>query len=166
MLMNPDAMTMRLAEEVIASGGLGYTEQQAREIPAIIAAKNRYFWCIDHQLTDMMEDVFTPTGFRAFWQGRPGFTDPKAQAAQNTQNCGVDMVPQHFGYNHIVQFLDDGKARLLTKLHDFHTYKDDGSEYSGYGFYVDDLMKCADGRWRIETLRLTYRRIDGNLRSK
>lgn len=166
MILRPDDMTVELAREVILQGGLAYTDEQVREIPAIIAAKNRYFWCIDHHLTDMMEDVFTPTDFQAFWQGRPGHTDPGAQAAQNAESCGTDMVPQHFGYNHMVQFLEDGTARLLTKLHDFHTYIDDGSEYSGYGYYVDDLVKCSDGRWRIKTLRLTYHRIDGQLRNK
>ena len=165
MLMQADAATMALAEEVIATGGLGYTPAQVMEIPAIIGAKNRYFWCIDHRLTHMMEDVFTPDGFRAFWQGRLGYTDPKLQAAQNSNSCGADMLPQHFGWNHMVQFLGEGRARLLTKLHDFHTYRDDGSEYRGYGFYVDDLVKCPDGRWRIETLRLSYHRVDGKIRN-
>lgn len=163
MLIEADATAMALAREVIAAGGLGYTPEQLSEIPAIIAAKNRYFWCIDHHLTDMMEDVFTAEGFRAYWQGRAGHTDPKAQAAQNARTCNDTMVPQHYGYNHMIRFLPDGRARLLTKLHDFHTYKDDGSEYAGYGFYVDDLVKCDDGRWRIEVLRLTYHRIDGQL---
>ena len=166
MLINPDAKTLELARQVIDSGGYGYTPQQAADIPAIIAAKNRYFWCIDHRLFDMMPDVFTETGFQSYWQGRPGYTDPQLQAAQNAATCGPDMVPQHFGYNHMVQFLPDGTARLLTRLHDLHTYRDDGSQYSGYGFYVDDLVKCSDGRWRIQTLRLSYYRTEGTLRNK
>ena len=45
-----------------------------------------------------------------------------------------------------------------------HTYKDNGDTYSGYGLYVDDLVKCDDDRWRIKTLRLTYRVLEGQLR--
>ena len=44
------------------------------------------------------------------------------------------------------------------------SYKDNGQTYSGYGLYVDDLVKCDDDRWRIQTLRLTYRLLDGKLR--
>ena len=32
---------------------------QLAEIPAILAAKSRYFWCIDNQEFDMMPDVFS-----------------------------------------------------------------------------------------------------------
>ena len=132
--------------------------------PAILAAKNRYFWCIDNQEFDLMPDVFTETGFRTFWSGRPGFRDRDAQVAQNRSTCGDDMVPMHFGYNQIVHFTGPRSAQLLTKMHDYHTYKDNGQTYSGYGLYVDDLVKCDDDRWRIQTLRLTYRLLDGKLR--
>ena len=54
---------------------------------------------------------------------------------------------------------------LLTRMHDYHTYKDNGDTYSGYGLYVDDLVKCDDDRWRIKTLRLTYRVLEGQLRN-
>ncbi|MBQ5670922.1 MAG: nuclear transport factor 2 family protein [Oscillospiraceae bacterium] len=164
MLLEADREITELAREIIRDAGLSYTAAQAVEIPAIIAAKNRYFWCIDNQEFDLMPDVFTEEGFRTFWGGRAGYTDRYAQVEQNRQNCGSDMVPMHFGYNHIVQFTGEGRCRLLTKMHDFHTYKDNEDTYSGYGLYVDDLVKGTDGRWRIQTLRLTYRRIDGKLR--
>ena len=100
----------------------------------------------------------------SFWSGRPGFRDRDAQVAQNRSTCGDDMVPMHFGYNQIVHFTGARSAQLLTKMHDYHTYKDNGQTYSGYGLYVDDLVKCDDDRWRIQTLRLTYRLLDGELR--
>lgn len=111
-----------------------------------------------------MPDVFTETGFRTFWSGRPGFRDRDTQVAQNRSTCGDDMVPMHFGYNQIVHFTGARSAQLLTKMHDYHTYKDNGQTYSGYGLYVDDLVKCDDDRWRIQTLRLTYRLLDGELK--
>ena len=54
---------------------------------------------------------------------------------------------------------------MLTRLNDYHTYKDDGSTYEGWALYVDDMVKCDDGVWRIKTLRLTYRKILGKLRT-
>lgn len=164
MLLDADREIMELAREIIRDGGLPYTAEQVMEIPAILAAKNRYFWCIDNGEYDIMPDVFTEEGFRTFWGGRAGHTDRYAQVEQNRQSCGADMVPMHFGYNQIVQFTGPRSCRLLTKMHDYHTYKDNGDTYSGFGLYVDDLVKCEDNRWRIQTLRLTYRRIDGKLR--
>ena len=165
MTLDPDHKIRELSREIIQNAGLPYTQEQLAEIPAVIAAKNRYFWCIDNQEFDIMPDVFTPEGFRTFWSGRAGLKDRDRQVAQNRRTCGEDMVPNHFGYNQIVQFTGENTARLLTKMHDYHVYKDNGETYSGYGLYVDDLVKCPDGRWRIKTLRLTYRILDGKLRN-
>lgn len=66
------------------------------------------------------------------------------------------MIPMHFGHNQIVQFLDNGHARLLTRMNDYHTYIDNEEIYAGYGMYVDDLTRCPDGIWRISQLRLDY----------
>lgn len=164
MTFEADRQITELAREIMGDAGLPYTDAQLKELPTIFAAKSRYFWCVDNREFDMLPDVFTEEGFRAFWSGRAGHTDRYAQVEQNRHNCGEDMVPMHFGYNQIVQFTGEGSCRLLTKMHDFHTYKDNEDTYSGYGLYVDDLVKCEDDRWRIQTLRLTYRRIDGKLR--
>lgn len=164
MTLDADQQIMQLAREIIREAGKPYTPEQLQEIPAILAAKSRYFWCIDNQEFEIMPDVFTQEGFRTFWSGRPGLTDREKQVAQNRRTCGLDMVPMHFGYNQIVHFTGERSAQLLTKMHDYHTYKDNGDTYSGYGLYVDDLVKCEDDRWRIQTLRLTYRLLDGKLR--
>lgn len=55
-------------------------------------------------------------------------------------------------------------AQLLTRMNDRHVYTDNGEVYAGWGMYVDDLRKCEDGVWRIETLRLDYGVMDGSLR--
>ena len=92
MTIDADRKIKELSRAIIADAGLPYTPEQLAEIPAILAAKNRYFWCIDNQEFDLMPDVFTETGFRTFWSGRPGFRDRDAQVAQNRSTCG-DEVP-------------------------------------------------------------------------
>lgn len=164
MTLNADKQITELARKIIMEAGLPYTPEQLAEIPAILAAKSRYFWCIDNQEFEIMPDVFTEEGFRTFWSGRPGNNDRYAQVEQNRRTCGFDMVPLHFGYNQIVHFTGERSCQLLTRMHDYHTYKDNGETYSGYGLYVDDLVKCDDDRWRIQTLRLTYRVLEGQLR--
>lgn len=164
MTLDADKKITKLAHEILEGAGMPYTPEQVAEIPAILAAKSRYFWCVDNQEFDMMVDVFTEEGFQTFWSGRPGYKDRNAQVDQNRKTCGDDMVPMHFGCNQIVRFTGERSAQLLTKMHDYHTYKDNGEVYSGYGLYVDDLVKCDDDRWRIKTLRLTYRVLNGKLR--
>ena len=166
MTLEADVQIKELAREIIAGAGMPYTPEQLAEIPSILAAKSRYFWCIDNQEFDIMLDCFVEEGFQTFWSGRPGNKDRNKQVEQNRRTCGFDMVPSHFGYNQIVRFTCPDSVQLLTMMHDYHTYKDNGDTYSGYGLYVDDLVKCADGRWRIKTLRLTYRVLDGKLRQQ
>lgn len=61
MTIDADRKIKELARAIIADAGLPYTPEQLAEIPAILAAKNRYFWCIDNQEFDLMPDVFTET---------------------------------------------------------------------------------------------------------
>ncbi|MCD7819356.1 MAG: nuclear transport factor 2 family protein [Lachnospiraceae bacterium] len=154
-----------LARDILKDCAKPYTAQQLAEIPVIMNVKNKYFWCVDHQEWDLMEEVFVEEGLRTYWNGQPGVTVREMQVEQNKGICNDTMVPMHMGHNMIVKFLDDTHARLLTRLNDYHTYKDDDSTYEGFGYYVDDLEKGADGIWRIQILRLTYRVILGALRS-
>lgn len=61
MTIDADHKIKELSRAIIADAGLPYTPEQLAEIPAILAAKNRYFWCIDNQEFDLMPDVFTET---------------------------------------------------------------------------------------------------------
>ena len=157
----------QMAHEILAEGAKPYTDEQLKEIPRIINTNSRYFLAVDLNDYEILRDVFTEEegGFSTAWNGRPGAQSIDAQiaAAQSTTGKG-DMVPLHFAHNQVVRFIDDTHAQLLTRMHDYHTYKDNGDTYSGYGFYVDDLLKCADGVWRIKALRLDYGVLLGALR--
>ena len=91
---------------------------------------------------------------------------PDEQVGLNQWSIGPqeNMVPMHFGHNQIVQFIDDTHARVLTRMNDRHTYKDNGEVYAGWGFYVDDMLKCSDGVWRISYVRLSYGVMENQLR--
>lgn len=154
------------AHEILLESNKPYTDAQLKEIPNIINTKSRYFLATDLNDYEVLKDVFTPEGFQTFWSGGAGANTPDAQieAAKFTTGQG-DMVPMHFAHNQIVRFFDDTHAQIMTRMQDCHTYKDNGEIYAGAGLYVDDVLKCADGVWRIETLRLDYGTIDGQLRA-
>ena len=68
MTLNADKQITELAREIIRDAGLPYTPAQLAEIPAILAAKSRYFWCIDNQEFDLNEinDKFSEYGLTVF----------------------------------------------------------------------------------------------------
>ena len=157
----------QMAHEILAEGAKPYTDEQLKEIPRIINTKSRYFLAVDLNDYEILRDVFTEEegGFSTAWNGRPGAQSIEAQIASSKATTDKSaMVPLHFAHNQIVRFIDDTHAQLLTRMHDYHTYKDNGDTYSGYGFYVDDMLKCEDGVWRISALRLDYGVLLGSLR--
>lgn len=159
---------LEMAKKILMFAGSPYTPEQQAEIPAILAVKAKYFFGTDHQDTEVLMDVFTKEGFSTWWNGHPGAASAEGQCQAALISCpkeGEDaMVPLHFGHNQIEMFTGEKSAQVLTRMRDFHTYIDNGEAYEGYGFYVDDFVKCEDGKWRIQTLRLQYRVMNGQLR--
>lgn len=89
-----------LAHEILMEAAKPYTEEQRREIPNILNAKARYFWGNDLNDYEVLKDVFTADGFRAFWSGQPGADSVEAQIGSIQFTIGQgDMVPMHFGHN-------------------------------------------------------------------
>ena len=165
MTIPADKEITQLVREILTEAGKGYTPEQLAEIPNILATKYKYWWCIDMQMWDLLPDVYTEP-FEAYSNGR--LVPNKCiqdQVDRAAVVCDDSMVPTHMGHNAIVQFTGERSCRVLTRLNDYHTYKDGGSTYEGWALYVDDMVKCDDGVWRIKTLRLTYRKILGKLRT-
>ena len=163
-----DAETVALAK-VIISTPIHYTDAQLKEVYEIISCKCRYFWGNDFQDFDALKDTFTdegPDGFQVLMGGKMQTLTPDEQIDRCIWSIGPqeNMIPMHFGHNQIVRFLDDTHAQLLTRMNDRHTYKDDGEVYAGWGFYVDDAMKCKDGAWRFSCIRLCYGVLENQLR--
>ena len=163
-----NAETLALAHEII-NDVRPYTPEQLAEIPAILATKARYFWANDLNDWEAFRNVYTeeaPEGFRVSMGAGEKKLSIEEQVNLNKWSIGPqeNMVTMHFGHNQIVQFLDDTHARLLTRMNDRHTYKDNGEVYAGWGLYVDDMLKCSDGVWRISYVRLSYGVMENQLR--
>ena len=58
-LMDYDEEVVRLAQEVLAAAGRGYTPEQLMDIRNIEDMMHKYWWCVDMQLWEMLEEVFT-----------------------------------------------------------------------------------------------------------
>lgn len=146
-----------------------YTDYQLSQIPEILNVKHRYFWGTDLQDYDCLRAIYTdegPGGFRVDWGSGENSVSIEEQIQSQISTTGPDqnMVPMHFGHNQIVYFLDDTHAQILTRMNDRHTYNDDGEVYAGWGLYVDDVLKCEDGQWRMSCVRLAYGVMENQLR--
>ncbi len=159
---------LALAKEIISKPQM-YTEAQVKEIPDILNVKHRYFWGTDLQDYDMLRELYTdegPGGFHVDWGTGEMAVSIEAQIQSQIDTTGPeqDMVPMHFGHNQIVHFIDDTHAQILTRMNDRHTYHDNGEVYAGWGLYVDDVLKCKDGVWRLSCVRLAYAVMENQLR--
>lgn len=160
----------QMANKILMAAAKPYTEEQIKEIPAILNAKSRYFWGNDLNDWEVLRDVFTEEaaeGFKTYWTGGGGGKN----TIENQMNSIIwsigpqeGMVPTHYGHNQIVYFIDERHVQLLTRMQDRHVYMDNGEVYEGWGMYIDDLIKCEDGAWRISVLRLNYNQMNGQLR--
>lgn len=159
-----DPVAAELTREIIKDAGRPNGPEQLGDIEAIKAAMHKYWWCVDTQDWEMARDVYA-TPFESYYNGRPGATSIDSQVASQQRACDDTMVPMHMGHNAIIKFIDDKTALGLFRLNDYHTYKDDGETYEGWGQYVNEFVKGDDGVWRIRILRLTYRKVLGSLRS-
>ena len=160
---------VKMAHEILMKAAEPYTDSQLKEIPRILNAKHRYFIANDLRDWEALRDVFTeeaPEGFRAFWTTGGGKKKIDEQLDSVRWSIGEqeNIVPTHYGVNQIVYFIDDTHAQLLTRMHDHHVYMDNGELYAGWGLYVDDVLKCKDGKWRISTIRLNYGQMENQLR--
>lgn len=160
---------VKLAHEILMKATEPYTDYQLKEIPRILNAKHRYFIGNDLRDWEVLRDVFTEEGlegFRAIWTTGGGKVSLDEQLNSIRWSIGEqeNLVPTHYGVNQIVHFIDDTHAQLLTRMHDHHVYMDNGEVYAGWGLYVDDMLKCADGKWRISTVRLNYGQMENQLR--
>lgn len=163
-----DPSIIALAKEVLKEVK-PFTPEQRAELPAILECKARYFWGNDLNDWDVLRNVFTdegPNGFQVSMGAGEKSLPVEEQIGLVQWSIGPqeNVNPMHFGHNQVVQFLDDTHVRVLTRMHDRHTYMDNGEIYAGWGLYVDDMIKCADGIWRISYVRLTYGAMVDQLR--
>ena len=97
-----DEQIMSLAKEGLAFAGHDYTPEQLTEIPKILATKNKYWWCVDMQLWDMMPEVYVEP-FEFYSNGhKVPVKDIADQVKRASTVCDDSMVPIHMGHNRAV----------------------------------------------------------------
>ena len=129
---------------------------------AICETKARYCRFLDTKDWERYADVFTedlvldtPSGGQAI-EGRDA-------ALRMIRGSVESAKTAHHVHNPEISFAPDGQsADVIWAMNDRVIWGEDRIElrgnlgHTGYGHYREHYVKCADGKWRIRHVKLTY----------
>ena len=72
-------------------------------------------------------------------------------------------MTMHMSHNPLIWLISDTEARGIFLYEDNNTYRESKQTAEGFSVYCDDFRKCEDGIWRISTMRIGYRKMEGEL---
>lgn len=117
-----------------------------------------YWWYMDTKQWEKWKDVFTDD-FTYYQYGQLVTQGRDAFVAYNQKQL-PPFVTAHQGHQHKIIFTSDTTATGRWILNDYLTTVQTKEAYIGYGYYLNDYEKCADGKWRIKVQRLGYFRFE------
>ena len=131
------------------------------EIEQIKQTKARYFRFLDTQQWAQWRTCFTDD--LQFYLGedpKPATSSGDAFVAYVTKVL-ADTVTVHHGHMPEIELTSTTTAKGIWAMFDWVAYRSEPERsFQGYGHYLEDYEKGADGRWRIQSLRLTRLRTD------
>ncbi len=137
-----------------------YTPPQLCERQKIIDAQFFYYWAMDMKKEEYICDLFTEDfTYRCYVENK---TAPKDQAMRS-KYVNRNMMTMHMSHNPLIWLISDTEARGIFLYEDNNTYRESKQTAEGFSVYCDDFRKCEDGIWRISTMRIGYRKMEGEL---
>jgi uncharacterized protein (TIGR02246 family) len=136
--------------------------QQLLDLEAIKQLKARYFRSIDHQDWDSFRDVFAEQAVLELPEidnvvrGRDEIVALVSSSLKGAQTV-------HHGHMPEIEVSGPETARGTWAMSDYVEWPSrDGARVGlrGYGHYIEEYVKEADGRWRIIRSRLARLRVD------
>jgi len=131
------------------------------EIEQIKQTKARYFRFLDTQQWTQWRTCFTD--HMQFYLGQ----DPKPVTSSGDAFVAyvakvlADTVTVHHGHMPEIELTSATTAKGIWAMFDWVEYqREPERSFQGYGHYLEDYEKGTDGRWRIQSLRLTRLRTD------
>jgi ketosteroid isomerase-like protein len=133
---------------------------------AICETKARYCRCLDTKDWAGYADCFTedlvmdnpPEG---------NITRGRDAAVKMVRAAVETSITTHHVHNPEISFDADGRgANVIWAMQDRNTWdaprraETGHAGHTGFGHYRERYVKCADGRWRIKSLKLSYLQMD------
>jgi hypothetical protein len=127
------------------------------DLEEIRKLKARYFRGLDSKDWALYEDVFAEdvvvdlrVAGGELYRGRDQFM-AYARGLRLVQSVHQGHMPE-------IELISETEATGVWSFEDYNLWED-GSQNHGYGHYLETYAK-AGGRWRIQTMKLSYLRID------
>ena len=123
------------------------------DIESVRKLKAKYFRCVDNNLWDEMEEVFTDDAFADYGpdiklEGRKAIIDFLKKTVGKES-----FTTAHHGHNAEIEITGDATAKAKWALQDRLIIKG-VSTLTGWGYYDEEYVK-TDGRWQIKTTRIS-----------
>jgi ketosteroid isomerase-like protein len=128
------------------------------DLEEIKALKARYFRLMDTKQWDAWGDVFTEDCI--MHSGPPEAPPVHGRAAIVPYVRGhiEHVVTVHHGHMPEIAFVDATRATGTWAM--FDQLRGPGFSVDGWGHYHEEYRRCADGKWRIASTRLTRLRVE------
>ena len=128
------------------------------DIEAIKKLKARYFRYVDTKQWDKWGLLFTENAELHNPLVRDTALRGREQIVATIRGRRAGMVTVHHGHMPEIEIVDQRHARGVWAMFDlliFAPAEGNGpARYEGYGHYVEEYVKEADGQWRIARLEL------------
>ena len=133
-------------------------------IEEIKQLKARYFRSVDTRDWEGLKGVFAPDGIFDISQDVPGciLSGPE-KIAEAVSVPLTDCVSVHHGHCPEIELTSDTTAKGIWAIEDMLRWAENSTArirtLHGHGHYVETYER-VDGRWFIETMKLTRLRVD------
>ena len=129
------------------------------EIEQIKQLRHRAARLFDTRDYDAYEDLFVPDVVMTI----RGQGDPYTLRGRNELIRAARSTPAGTTVHHVhmpeIELLDATHARGIWALKD-HVALPGYRQFIGYGHYLDEYLKGADGRWRFSSYEITRLRVE------
>ena len=128
------------------------------DLEEIKALKARYFRLMDTKQWEAWGDVFTED---CSMHSGPPAAPPvhgRAEIVAYVRSNIEHVVTVHHGHMPEITFVDATRATGIWAM--FDQLRGPGFDLDGWGHYHEEYRRCADGRWRIQSTRLTRLRVE------
>ena len=128
------------------------------DLEEIKALKARYFRLMDTKQWTAWGDVFTEDC--SMHSGPPSAPEVRGRAeiVAYVRSHIEHVITVHHGHMPEIEFQDAGRATGVWAMYD--QLRGPGFDLDGWGHYHEEYRRCADGRWRIASTRLTRLRVE------
>ena len=131
------------------------------EIEQIKQTKARYFRFLDTQQWTLWRTCFTDDMQFSLGEDPNPVTSSGDAFVAYVAKMLADTVTVHHGHMPEIELTSATTAKGIWAMFDWVEYqREPERSFQGYGHYLEDYEKGIDGRWRIQSLRLTRLRTD------